>query len=355
MLSSSLKDVQAEIFTEVFGFSEVASAAIVSGTHEYESTFIDPILQSGAEPAEPRAQSSIRTDIALGTVPTERDTDVRLAVLMQSEDLMGSEALARIRAIAHDEVEVIFIGRQVATWTRTRQRPLRIGSSISPISAGYSGTLGLFARSNASDKIGMVSNNHVLANVNGYPVGTRILQQADGDGGRSSDAVGVLGDYVPILFGGLPNSVDAAFAHLDPQIGYDAVNMFGNGNPPPTIATLKQPGSVPALPGLSVMKTGRTTGHTRGRIRAINVNNYVVNMGANRLARFDGQIIFEAEPGATQAFSRAGDSGSLITDLEGSPIALLFAGSTSGGEGNLGITGGNPISLVLRQLNLSWI
>jgi len=88
--------------------------------------------------------------------------------------------------------------------------------------------------------------------------------------------------------------------------------------------------------------------------RAINVNNYVVNMGAAGTARFDGQIVFEAPVGGTLPFSRPGDSGSLIMDDQFVPVALLFAGSSSGGNGNLGTTGGNPISSVLSQLGVSF-
>jgi hypothetical protein len=120
--------------------------------------------------------------------------------------------------------------------------------------------------------------------------------------------------------------------------------------PPAAIGQLDKTGSVNVLPGLAVQKTGRTT----GRVRAINVNNYVVNMGAKGTARFDGQVLFEASPGATSPFSRPGDSGSLICDSNGVPVALLFAGSSSGGTGNLGTTGGNPIWSVLSQLGVTF-
>lgn len=56
---------------------------------------------------------------------------------------------------------------------------------------------------------------------------------------------------------------------------------------------------------------------------------------------------------APQPFSRQGDSGSLIVDEQGRPVALLFAGSASGGAGNLGFTGANPISSVCEQLGVT--
>ena len=106
-----------------------------------------------------------------------------------------------------------------------------------------------------------------------------------------------------------------------------------------------------AVPGMIVHKTGRTTRHTRGRVRAVNVNNYLVDVGV-AVARFDGQVVIETDA-ARQPFSRPGDSGSLIVDEDGRPVALLFAGSASGGAGNVGITGANPISYVAEQLGVT--
>jgi hypothetical protein len=105
---------------------------------------------------------------------------------------------------------------------------------------------------------------------------------------------------------------------------------------------------------MTVFKTGRTTRHTRGRVRAVNVNNYQVNMGIG-VARFDNQILVEMANTPVAPFSRPGDSGSLIVDGSGQPVALLFAGSNIGGAGNVGVTGCNPISSVLTQLGITLI
>ena len=229
-----------------------------------------------------------------------------------------------------------------------------MGCSVSPASAGYSGTLGFFART-GDGKVVMVSNNHVLADVNGYPLGTTIVQQADGDGGSSpAQDVGSLSNFIPIQFGGVANAVDAAGAELNADMAWDGVSIYGNAVPPTGIGTLRPDGTIVVLPPLDVQKTGRTTGHTVGRVLAVNVNNYVVNMGSKGTARFDGQFVFEARPGASAPFARPGDSGSLICDSNGVPVALLFAGSGSGGVGNLGITAGNPISVVLSQLGVTF-
>ncbi len=73
--------------------------------------------------------------------------------------------------------------------------------------------------------------------------------------------------------------------------------------------------------GISVRKSGRTTGVTQGRVTILRA--YIqVNYGSLGMLTFDDQIIIE--PGA---FSRGGDSGSLIVDDSNRAIGLLFAGS----------------------------
>lgn len=360
MRADSIAEVQATIFKEVLNFEELpamaSTMAVATGDGQAavpSSVFVD--LQLMSPLARKVRTTRPQQDIALGTVPAEKETDFKLAVLVQNRQLLESAEVERIKAIARDEVDVAYIRRQQAFWMRRKQRPLVMGCSVSPAQAGYSGTLGFFARGKDGRKL-MVSNNHVLANVNSYPKGKRIVQPADGDGGKSpADEVARLDNYVPIQFGGVPNAVDAASAVINQDVRFDANNVYGSEGPPTLTGKLnKSGGGDVVLPGLAVQKTGRTTGHTVGAVRAINVNNYVVNMGPAGLARFDGQILFEVHPGAKAPFSRPGDSGSLIMDMDFAPVALLFAGSSSGGEGNLGITGGNPISSVLSQLGIAF-
>lgn len=356
MDENSLQEVQSRVFSEVLGFEELPFMAAASLGTNFASAFVDHELLNPLSARTVRRQRRLQRDIALGTAPGVDGKDLRLAVLVQDRALMADASVAQVSSIAKGEVEVIFIGRQQPFWTRSKQRPLKMGSSISPADAGYSGTLGFFARSMANGHVGIVSNNHVLANVNKYPLGTTIVQPADGDGGGSpTDDIGALSNFIPIQFGGFANAVDAAFAELGNSVVYDAINIYGNGNTPPAVGSLNPAGTAAVFPRLEVMKTGRTTGHTLGQVRAINVNNYVVNMGPQGLARFDGQVLFEADPNSGGRFSRPGDSGSLITDRTGIPVALLFAGSQSGGQGNLGITAGNPISTVLSQLQVSFV
>ncbi len=95
---------------------------------------------------------------------------------------------------------------------------------------------------------------------------------------------------------------------------------------------------------MRVMKYGRTTGQTNGRIDAINAT-VNVNYGSPGVAHFIKQIIIK--PGN---FSAGGDSGALIVVQKGgdagSPVGLLFAGSFS-------ITVANPIDDVLARFGVT--
>ncbi len=341
-------EVQAQVFREVFNFVEVPAAA---GMTPLPGLFVDsaPTFTSDA----PRKQTD---DIALGVAAGQNDEDSRLAVLLQDEAIQKSEIVSRILALAKDEAEVLYIGRQEASWTQVRNNPIRLGCSASPVTVGYAGTMGCFAKDGQTGHVGVLSNNHVLADVNRVALQTPIMQPGALDNGNpGQDAVAVLTRFVPIQFGGTPNAVDAAFATiLQHGRQEDRATLYNSANVPAP-AIMINPSSIgSAMPGMTVFKTGRTTRHTRGRVRAVNVNNYQVNMGVG-IARFDNQILIEMDNTPVAPFSRPGDSGSLIVDGNGQPVGLLFAGSNIGGAGNVGITGCNPISSVLTQLGISLV
>lgn len=100
--------------------------------------------------------------------------------------------------------------------------------------------------------------------------------------------------------------------------------------------------------GLSVAKSGRTTGFTTGSISSttttVNVK-YSKSCGSNNgpTFTFTNKVVINSS-----TFSAGGDSGSLIVSNNNchQPVALLFAGSSTS-------TIGNPISLVLTRLSAS--
>ena len=111
------------------------------------------------------------------------------------------------------------------------------------------------------------------------------------------------------LLGKPRNEVDAALALVDdPKIAVPVI--LGLGIPK---------GTKEARLGVKVLKSGRTTGVTRGTIKAIDVSIFVEYPGKG-LALFQEQI-------ATSYMSEPGDSGSLLMDEEGYGLGLLFSGT----------------------------
>lgn len=165
----------------------------------------------------------------------------------------------------------------------------------------------------------ILSNNHVLANVNAALVGDPILQPGPFDGGTfPADMIARLSRFIPItLEPPTPrilhrNLVDAAVAEgqfhdLDREIYWGGYVRGWRRRANVAVGTV-------------VQKTGRTTNYTTGRILAINAT-VDVGYGGGRIGRFLDQII-------TTNMSAGGDSGSLITTPDEVAVGLLFAGSS---------------------------
>ena len=242
---------------------------------------------------------------------------------------------------------------------RDRWRPV-----VPPgVSVGHyhitAGTFGCLVR--RGEEVFILSNNHVLADVNNGQVGDAILQPGPSDGGTSDDRVATLADYVPIDFGTAPaecpiaelvaktlnfiaaafgsshqlqatqqtdgtNTVDAALARpLTPDLVNNDILYIGA---PTGVGT--------ASLGTEVQKTGRTTGHTQGTINQIDATLRIDYNG--RSALFTGQLV-------AGAMSQPGDSGSAVLDMDKRVVGLLFAGSNV-------TTIVNPIDEVLSALNV---
>jgi hypothetical protein len=278
---------------------------------------------------------------ALGVAPVGK-RKYALAVRVQQRGLLESDHLEAIGELAKGEVDVRYIGRvekRQQAWYRERHRPLRIGTSIGHYRI-TAGTLGCFVRKGGGERF-VLSNNHVLADENKGRRGDPIFQPASYDNGKSSDAVGVLGNFVRLRR--QKNEVDCALCKLEPGIEHEATRLFGGR---PLQGVTREPPEDQEI----VEKIGRTTGKTRGRITAFEVDDVVVHYDLGDL-HFHNSI--EIESTGSRPFSLGGDSGSLIyTARDRLARGLLFAGSEHGGRGGRDLTYANPFEQVLSSLGV---
>lgn len=215
---------------------------------------------------------------------------------------------------------------QAFSYTGT-YRPLIGGVSCGHpwITAGTIG--GFFLRNN---QIVGLSNNHVLADSNNGRIGHSTLQPGryDYKGWWRRAIVGRLLDFERIKWSGNNVQDSAIFlpgagVKVDPRvIEVGSIDGFGQ-----------------AIVNQDVRKSGRTTGYTTGKVKAINVT-VRVGFGSGKVATFVDQII-------TGDMADGGDSGSLLFN-NNDVVGLLFAGSTT-------TTIYNEIDVVKRRYGLSLI
>ncbi|TFH35630.1 MAG: hypothetical protein E4G99_06860 [Anaerolineales bacterium] len=242
--------------------------------------------------------------------------------------------------------DVVQVGHIKALAARTaRWRPALGGVSIGHhlVTAG---TLGSMVRDAVSGERLILSNNHVLANSNLAQIGDAILQPGRADSGQlNSDTFASLLRFEPIRFNESPATCDLALSFV--RFGNALATLLGSkhrvkayfSDPQASNqvdAALARPfdetelldeileigavnGSLPVELGMSVRKSGRTTGLTSGRIVVMDVTIDVDYGDAS--ARFEDQFV-------TTPMSQPGDSGSLLVAGDAlKAVGLLFAGS----------------------------
>jgi hypothetical protein len=195
-----------------------------------------------------------------------------------------------------------------------------------------SGTLGALLTDGTTSYV--LSNNHVLGLSGNANAGDDVSQPGLIDNNCAVSTV--VADFTAAPQLG-PSNVDAAVAQLRPG------TMDSTG----FIEDIGVPSSIVVAPtvGLSVAKSGRTTGFTTGTIGSVNTSvsvQYQAGCGQGKkfVVSFTNQVVINSS-----TFSAGGDSGSLIVTNNSShnPVALLFAGSST-------TTIGNPIGQVLTQV-----
>lgn len=292
----------------------------------------------------------------VGIVPSTRPDGFRVALRLTRPVARPDSYAAAVRERAGEDVDIRYVGPVRAltgpsppdpdpvtpTPTPTpnqlqqRIRPLVRGASIAHRDV-TAGTLGAFVTIGAETAIYVLSNNHVLGNSDRGRIGDDVLQPGPADDGTSADRVGELFRVVRLDPDG-PNLLDAALALLGGDI---TVDQEAHGGP---LAGVTDAVDVVG----QVVKIGRTTGLTIGRISAIEVDGVPVGYDTG-VFTFTDQIEIEGLDGG---FSAGGDSGSVIyTPDDRLAVGLLFAGSTTGGPGGSGVTYANPLATVLSELD----
>ena len=212
------------------------------------------------------------------------------------------------------------------------------------------GTFGCLVQ--RGDERFILSNNHILANVNAGRPGDPILQPGPADGGTEADQIAELADYVSLAFGSepAPAGCSAWLARLwrgegRPSTGTPIENLVDVALARPLTPEMVSAdilhigvptGIARATLGTPVQKTGRTTGHTTGQIVQIDVTAQVA---------YGDQVALFVDQFMASAMSQPGDSGSAVLDMERRVVGLLFAGSDN-------TTLINPIHTVLTALQI---
>jgi Peptidase family S64 len=208
------------------------------------------------------------------------------------------------------------------------------GGNIKDASRAFccSGTLGSLVQAGVNNYI--LSNNHILARSDQAVAGEDISQPGLIDNGCRIPPI--VADFTTAPH--LGSNVDAAIA----QLRAGEMNTTGAIE---AIGTISRVVKAPAV-GLSVAKSGRTTGFTTGTISSINTSvnvQYQKGCGGGKkfVVAYTNQVVINSS-----TFSAGGDSGSLIVSNNSchQPVALLFAGSST-------TTIGNPIGEVLSKLS----
>ena len=197
-----------------------------------------------------------------------------------------------------------------------------------------SGTLGALLVDNTGVQY-ILGNNHVLGRSGQAVAGDDVSQPGLID--SNCQIATVVADFTlaPPLEA---SNVDAGIAQLRPG------QMDSSGS----IEDIGVPSSATVNPavGMSVAKSGRTTGFTTGSISSVNTTvnvQYTASCGGGKkfTVNYTNQVIINSS-----TFSAGGDSGSLIVTNNSAhnPVGLLYAGSSSA-------TIANPINQVLTQLS----
>jgi hypothetical protein len=210
-----------------------------------------------------------------------------------------------------------------------RRKPFQPGNSVGHIDA-TAGTLGAVVSRNG--EIYILSNSHVLALAGTAKRGDAIVYPGVFDGGAlEDDLVAKLARFTKFTPGtAFVNRVDCALAKPTPErLGDLLSEIKGLGLPGRT--------TIKPVRGMKVVKVGRTTGKTTGKIQDVHFRFTLDYEGSVGKVGFIDQVL-------CTRYTDEGDSGSLVLDkATGRAVGLHFAGAEGGSVFS-------PIDDVLKSL-----
>ena len=281
--------------------------------------------------------------LGIGIASAGTPNQFKLALRLESSDDLSTPEVARILALAHGEVDLQITGPiatldPVASDVTTDSRAaLRMGSTVGVEGSWGAGTAGVFVRERGNKTLCLLSNNHVLANMNQARIGATIYHHNP----TGPHTIGRLKAFKPVLPRGVRNEVDCAIAALDPNYPVELSSLTGGGH-------FNGARSLLTHLGMAVTKVGTTTGRTHGHVSATEFDTWV-GFGPVGNVYFVNQIEIRGN-GSGTGFSQAGDSGSLVMDRDHNAFGLLFAASNRGD-----LTYCNAIEKVLDALNIELV
>ena len=270
----------------------------------------------------------------VGIAEMKNKEGYQLKILTRS-NTYSANAVASYYNLRPEQISVRRAG-PIRLLARTgRYRPPVAGISIGHYMV-TAGTLGCIVKKQKDDAYYILSNNHILANVNECSINDPVFQPGKIDGGQPADIIARLADYEPLVFNG-DNFYDAAIARLEVSPGETDVPDIG------AVSAITSP-----VVHAKVQKTGRSTELTTGQIITRNID-IEVDFGDNRKLVFRDQFEIEGRNGESQAtpFSIDGDSGALVVDTgSNKAVGLLFAGD------NTGSSYASPIEPIFSRFNV---
>lgn len=187
--------------------------------------------------------------------------------------------------------------------------PLRGGLSVSDENHYAAGTLGGLVIDRLTGAEMILSNWHVLVVDWGAPAGQRIYQPGRLDGGTSLDKIATLTrDAMAVNLDAAVATLNGSRQGVNDQLDLEPVAGVGQ-----------------AELGMQVVKSGRTSGVTYGRVTAIEG---IARMPYGFLDRLIRHIVTIEPRSSFEEVSAAGDSGAWWLDqATGRAVGLHFAGS----------------------------